>query len=91
MENYAFRLQSQIDDWMNKVEQLAGKRDIVADHSRPEYDRQLNLMVSRLDQLRETKRLFESRTQDSQQLGRIAEEALKEIDNAFDSAIDKLN
>lgn len=85
-------LKTQIEDWGNKIDELKNKRDVVGHRAKGEYDRQLDLMTSKLETLkRNLEKYLRSDSGASADLETVSEKLLKEIDDAFSSAISKLN
>jgi len=84
-------INTQIQEWYRKVSDLKDKRNTVSDRSRVEYDRQLDLMTSKLEAIKENLGQYERSREDSiDELDTVMEKSLKEIDDAFNSAIAKL-
>jgi hypothetical protein len=85
----ADNLKNQIDVWENRISELKDKRNTVSQRERGEYDRQLDLMMAKLETLRVDP--GESGSTSVKDIRPLNRKILHELDDAFSSAISKLN
>lgn len=88
---YLKRLQDQIEIWNEKVASLRAEAEKVDSRTRAEYSRQVDLLTAKLEVLHEKIQAFQKTGDAAWEDARaVAEKALHEMKDAFDSAVSKL-
>lgn len=88
---YLKRLQDQIEVWDEKVATLRAEATNVDSRMKVEYSRQLDLLTAKLEVLHETVQAFQKSGNAAWEDAKaVAEKALHEMKDAFDSAVSKL-
>lgn len=87
---YVQKLQAQLDEWKNELERLRIKADQADAEARIEYQKQVNELEARREEMRKHSEKVMQASEDSwKDMKQAADNAWREFDTAFRRALDR--